>query len=359
MTAASKIYFCARANARALISGGGASSVRRRLAHAALLYDDVIVDAGIWEGRSGPSGTVEFRLPPGTFEGRAAFQTTSDRSRADGATFHFAVKPSGSDGPAHPLVRSKTTISWKATFDPLVLEVPRAYKWLHVGVFDLYPEDKRVVKKMASQDASDGVLDTYLPDEFSRKLVIGSANFALVLASRMDAAASFDSIHSQALAARLARGQATRVLGSGALAIAFPTAGQLRWQDIDELRRHRGMKNLRARLRDIESEALVLASSGRSFEKSVHDAYRYALEADIASLQPSLKKGAAAVLVGAGVSLLTGPLPMAIGVGAGAAVTVAEVAAARRRAGQSWIAAASRLRRPTGMASSNSQVSRG
>jgi hypothetical protein len=339
------IYFSLKANAHALLAGAPAASVRRRIAHAALLYDDIVIDDGRWDGRSGPSGTFEVRFPAGSARhDPPGLQTPGERGRARASEFYVAARSSDSAGPAHRLLTSKTTIAWRATFEPIRRELPRAYPWLHFGSFDLYPEDRQIVSRMVTEDQRDGVLGDLIPDEYSRKLVIGSANFALVLGSRMGATVSMDAMHSRALTARMARGQASPVLGGGALAIAFPSAGGLSWEEIDEARALPGLRNLRARLADIEAAAWDAAEAGRMIEVAVMEAYADALHRDVEALRPSFRGAATTMVIGAALSVVTGPLPLAFGMAAGAAQVIVATVAARVRHERSWMAAADQLR---------------
>lgn len=343
MSDPSRIYFPLRSNAYALLAGKPAASVRARIIHGALLYDEVFVDAGMWEGRSGPTGSMEMRFPLGTFDSPATLQTPQARGRAARSEFYVAAKPSDSPGPAHRIITSETTIAWRATFDSILRDVPHGYKWLHAGIFDLYPDDKKVVARMVTQDQRDGALADMLPDEFPRKLVIGSANFNLVLGSRMEATVSMDSIHSRALAARIARGQASPVLGAGALAIAFPGTRDLTWEDIDAARRLRGMRNLRARLREIEEAAREVSIAGGPIDTAILAKYNAALQIEIDKLRPSFRGAILAVLLGAGMAVVTGPLPLALGIVGGVAQVSVGSGVARLRYERSWMAAANQL----------------
>jgi hypothetical protein len=309
------------------------------------MHDDVVIDEGQWDGRSGPTGTFEMRLPPGTFEGDANFQTARNRGLSKGSNFYFALKRDDSVGPPVPVIHSPTTIGWRATFDPFKRELPRAYPWMHFGSFDLLPEDKDVMQRMVDQDTRDGILRDLIPEEYPRKLVIGSTNFGLVLGSAMGAAVSMDAMHSRAVAARLARGEASPVLGAGALAILFPGSGELSWDEVDEARRLPGMRSLRSRLAEFEAAAWEAAEAGHALEPAMMHAYSDGLQREIDGLRPSLVGAGIAIAFGATISVVTGPLPLAIGIVAGAGEVVAETAVARYRHGRSWMAAADRLRK--------------
>jgi hypothetical protein len=342
----SAIYFSVRANAHALTAGAGAASVARRLRLASLLHDDVVIDVGAWDGRAGATGSweVRFRVPPegaGPFE----FQTPRARGRAAGSNFYMTAKVSGSPGLGHALIHSPTTIAWRPTFEPFKREMPSAYPWMHFESIDLVNEDKQVVSRMVRDDERDAVLPALVSDQNSRKLVIGSANYALVLGSRIGATVSMDAMHSRALSARVARGQASPVLGPGALAIMFPVVDDLTWDEIDEARRIRGMVSLRAILAEVEHEAWAAAEAGQSLGAAIVAEYGAALHREAARLAPSFKGTAASIALGAGLSLVTGPLPLAVGLGVGAAQAVGSAVLSKYQHDHSWIAAADRLRK--------------
>lgn len=341
----SSIYFPVRANAHSLLAGGPAASVRRRLIISALMHDLVLVDDGAWHGHAGPTGSWEMRFPPERLGKPAEFQTARSRAKAKAGRFFVAVKPTGSPGPARPMVTSDTTIAWEATFEPIKRELPRAYPWLEFLSADLHPDDKRIVKRMVDEDAHDGVLDALIPDQFSRKLVIGGADMALVLGSRMQAAVSMDPMHRRVIEARLRRGQASPIYGADALAILFPTVDGMAWDDVDAARNLKGLPQLRALLAEIEEAAWAVADTDRQLADAVREDYLRRFHDAVARIQPSLRGTALATVVGLGIGLVTGPLAPVVGLAAGAAVTAAGAVNSRLKYERSWLAAASRLSR--------------
>ena len=110
------------------------------------------------------------------------------------------------------------------------------------------------------------------------------------------------------------------------------------------------MANLRSILAEIERVAWAEAEAGRSLDAAVVSGYASALNGEIEGLRPSFRAAAFSVALGAGLSLVTGPLPLAVGVAAGAAQAVGSAVKAKVDHERSWISAADRLRcvRPTG-----------
>jgi hypothetical protein len=290
---------------------------------------------------------VEWRLPPGTAGRLETFQTAHNRGKAGQGRFQFAVKPDGSDAPARVLVQSEASLSWKATFEPFRRELPRAYPWLDFVSVDLPSPDKQIVKAMVRDDTRDGILSGLVPDEQSRKMVIGGTDFALVLGSRMQSAISIDAMHRQVLIARVARGEANVVYGGDALAILFPAVDDMSWEDVDDARKLRGLPELRALLAEVEEAAWSEAEAGRELEPAIRDAYQAKLHEAASKLSPSLRATATGLAMGVGLGVVTGGLAVPVGAAIGLAIDGAEAAVGRLRYQRSWLAAGNRLTRLT------------
>jgi hypothetical protein len=314
----------------------------------------VVVDDGAWHGHAGPTGSWELRLPPGKLPGPAEFQTSRRRGGAEAGDFYVTAAPTGSATAPRTVIRSATTIAWEATFEPIKRSLPHAYPWLTFDTFDLYPDDKNIVARMVAEDLDDGVLDGLIPDEFSRKLVIGSTDFALVLGSRIEAATSLDPMHRRVVEARLRRGEAHPAYGEHALSLVFPALDAMTWAEVHEARKLSGLADLRLLLAEIEEAAWSAAESESELDETVRHAYQVKFHEAVARLQPSIRGTATGTVVGVAIGLVTGPFaPIAglgapiVGIGAGVASDVASAIHGRWKYGRSWMAAADRLtRRP-------------
>jgi hypothetical protein len=339
----SSIYFPVRGNASSLLAGRPAASVRRRMIVGALMHDHVIVDDGLWTASSGPQGGSEMHVPGNLLERPAPFQSASKRARAKAGNFYVAMKRDGSPGPAHVMVQSSTTIAWRATFDPIKRELPHAYPWIDFVDLGLDAGPAAHVRRMVQDDTRDGVLAGLIPDQFSRKLVIGSANNSLVMGALLGAGISLDAMHQRVVQARLIRGEAHPVYGGHALSVVFPAVDHMDWADVHRVRQHRAMTELRAILAEVEEAAWGLAASGLAMDQAVHDQYRRRFHEAARRLSVSPAETVAATLVGVGIALMTAGHPLLIGVAAGAGYQIGadRFAAAQRQ--RSWIAAADQL----------------
>ena len=315
------------------------------------MHPRVFLDDGYWTGMSGPQGSSEMRLP--TFPADqipARHQTARERAAARGRPFSVAMAPEGMEPQVfRTMVQSPATIHWQATFEPIKRELPRAYEWLDfIPGADLYPDDKRIVRRMSRDDDCDQVLVDRIPDAFSRRLVIGSANFNLVLGARIGAAVSMDRLHREAVEAKIEHGEANPVFGAHALVVQFPDLGDLSWEDIDAARELPGLPALRALLAEIEEAAWQAAESGMELDEAVRQLYVDRFHEAVREAQMSFRGTVAGLVIGGVLSLVTGPMGPIAGIATGATVDIAEAVARRESYQRSWMAAADDLRRRAG-----------
>lgn len=340
MSEPSHIYFPLQANAFSLLAGGPARSVRRRLVAGALMHERVFVDAGAWTGHSGPDAMTALRSP----KARPPFQTA--RGRAADGRVPIGVELRIPGTPATTIEqRSGTSVAWRATFEPFRAELEHAYPWFEFISVALLPEDHAIADAMVDEDTADPGVAARMPDKYTRGLVIGNVDQSLVIGSGLVAAVSMDTLHGNIVAARVARGQARPSFGAKALGIKFPAIERMSWADVDEARKLRGLRELRAVLAAVEAEAWDRAQGGGALEREVQRAYQARMDKEIATLPASLRGVAATVGVGLVLGLVTGPLGVAVGLAAGAAQTIVEGVAGRVRYERSWMAAGIKLGR--------------
>lgn len=339
------LYVPLRGNAYTLVAGAPGAAFRRSLKLSALLHDRLILEDGVWVGISGPGGNSEFRHPLDPGPNGGAWQTARERSGAPDSEWHLAVRPSRSAGPMREILRSKTTLSWRASFEPIKRELPRGYSWIDFGSFDLHPSDRQLAKTLARRELRDGVLRARFPDEFSRALVADSAMRSMLLSARMGTALKLDSAHREVMAARIVRGEARPVLGGRALLAVVPDVRNLAWDEIDQIRQLPGLPRLRAILAEVEAASMEAAQSKGSLDiAAVRDFHRqYATAVNEASWHPH----GASVAIGAAVSIATSPLVAPASALAGIVLTAAIEGARfwrnQRQRRDSWMAAADRL----------------
>jgi len=335
----SHIYFPLQANASSLVLGAPAQSVRRRLVIGALMHDRVFVDAGTWTGVSGPDAVSALRSP----KRRDPFQTPRGRAADGRVPIHNELRFGGELGTI--VQDSDTSIVWRATFEPFRAELERGYPWIEFISIALPDEDRDVADAMVDEDTADPSVATRLPDENTRRLVIGSVDHSLVVGSRLFAAVSMDALHRNIVKARIARGQAWPAFGMEAMAIKFPDLERMTWADVDAARAIEGLRELRAVLADVELDAWEHARTGAALERRVQLRYQERMNEEIAKLPGSWRGLVVTVGVGLVLGLVTGPLGAAVGLAAGAAQTIGERVISRIGFEQSWMAAGIKLAR--------------
>jgi hypothetical protein len=344
----SRIFFPLRSNARSLLAGAPAQSIRRRIKLAAVLHDYVLIEDGSREILAGPSGSWQVWHPP-TRDQSEEWQTARERSVAKQREFYVALRPSEApqDAPFRTMMRSQTSVNWLATFEPLKRELPKAYPWLLSGHLEDSPDVKQVASRWAFRDRGDGRLRVLLPEQFVRSRVIENANLDLAMSRKLDAAVSIEPLHAAVTRARVERGDAHAVLGHTALDLLVPRVGDLDWDDVDELRRHRDILYYRAVLREIEDSARRSAASEVGVEARIHegyrDAWRRAQDRLAGSLGGRVVKAGAGFLIGEAMNLVLGEPPGLAGA-VGAAVALAIDEARPRPKETRWLAVDTALR---------------
>ena len=242
------VLFPLRSNAHALITGPSIATVRRCIKVAALLHDQVVLDAGAVHIIVGTKGGHELRIPPGKgpVEG---WQTPRERGFPIGKEPLLMI----GDGRIH---MGTNLIVWRATFEPLKHELPRSYKWLEYAALGLYSGRKKLVSQLVhdqQQQQLAGIDGT--PEGRVGQAIVKHAYTDAVMATGIEAAVNVDRIHQQVYQAHVERGQAREVFGEAAFLTLFPDVEALSWDDVDSLRKHRAWRHMRHLLQEIETVA--------------------------------------------------------------------------------------------------------
>jgi hypothetical protein len=251
---------------------------------------------------------------------------------------------SETSGAPTTLVQSRSTLAWRATFEPLKSELTRSYDWLQFGHLGDAPNAKEAVIPWVERDMQDPRLQQAFPDDFVRRSIAEHANLDLVVGTRLGAAVSRDSLHAAVTKAQLFRGEASWAFGHTALSVLVPDVGSLSWSDIDALRAHPGISDYRSILREIEL-ASAHASSDLELGSAIHREYAARLRRLSHSAESSGVRTARALVwlvVGEvlapvlGVPVIPGVIASVLG------LTVDELKARERSAG--WTAVDIRIR---------------
>jgi hypothetical protein len=258
-------FFPLRSNAYALMAGSSVADVRRRIKVAALLHDQVLIDAGSFYVTIGTAGATQFRFAPGQAPDED-WQTPQERGRAKGQEPLLLV-----DGQA--IRQGKNLIYWQPTFEPFRQELLRAYPWIEFVELDLNQDGKNLVQRLVHEDERDSIPLRGITDQRVRQAILTHANTDAVLATSMDAAVNADRLHRQIYRARVEHGEAERVPGEGALLTLFPDVGELSWDDVDELRNHPDWRYLREFWQEIEIIARSEGNTPTEIAYQIHEEY--------------------------------------------------------------------------------------
>lgn len=343
-----------RSNASALLNGGPVESVRRRIKHASLTVDQILLETGIYRLQVGPKGSYGFQeMPPYTAEPR--WQTAAERRAAkanmfrldrEGDPYANLLAPATSD------VLSSTEASWAATLHPFAYELPACADWVEF----VHRRDPGQTMQWRSYEWTDadkrnGALARAVPQVILRTAVIHDTNWDLASALERGMAVSMDRLHAQVIAQRFNDENGWAMRGF-AVPILFPEVGGWPWEAIATLRRDPNMARFRAILREVEQEAAAEAAAGGDTEAAAHRAYqRHLVDAQEAvdSIGAIAHTTLRAFVIGAVIGFATvgivGPLGVvagaAVGAVPGAVIDVREVI--RQREARGWVAIQQRI----------------
>ena len=325
-----------------MVAGSGARALRRRVKTAALLEDLVYLESGVYHVTAGPGGSIPF-FTSGVPDGYS--RSWPHPRERHGGELNLAMRPGNApaSAPFQRVLHGPAVINWRASFVPLMDEVGKDFDWLRLVQVREAPGTEKRSRDLAKQDETDPYLIAKWSDQFVRSVVARGVATDLLRGTMPNFVVSTDRLHSNLIRARVRRGQATPALGHYAISVVEPR--ELTWAEVDELRGHRGMREYRAVIRDIEGEAREEATSLHQLDQLILRKYGVAL-ARAASKQPTVRAriGIASVglIVGEALGAATGA-PVVGGV-AGAVVGEGVAEGKARLDRPRWLAVESILR---------------
>lgn len=343
-------------NAYSLLVGRPVEAVRQRLKVASVLYDEVIIEAGLYRFEAGAEGGVTSRQAPSGATHR--WQTPKARGVAEHHGLQVSVSIESAPGvPAapeamRPFIRTSLSRAWTATLEPFGLELPSRCNWVE-WVFR--PQSPTGLDEAAApgirRDGRNPALERMMPDRAVRSGVIEAINQDLVVAASNGAACSIDSFHARVFNARIDPESNWNIVAF-ALPILSPRVEQLPWEAIADIRRDRHIKAYRKVMLEIETEAAELVRASGDLEEAVHRLYHR--RAQTASERLGAKSFVKSELVGlvlgaAGGALTSGIAgPASWGAGAVASQVLSSIVtlgpgARRRRETRRWLAVGNRI----------------
>ena len=251
----STFFFPLRTNVEYFTSPEGFLTLERRIKQAAVLYDVIILEGGVYTASAGPTGSMDFWIPPN--------QVTDEELRLklepSGGQHHLALAPTGShqfqtvvSGPVERRFRSE----FHSTLKKLS---PKHPKWIKMETYDLTPAAKDLASRLSRNDEKN--TDIVIPEgsNFLRSIILRNLNRDLILAWSLGSTASIDPLHLPILQNKMAaHGGLSPASGFVALEVAVPDLSEVPWDVIAEVREHKAMTEFRHRI--VQTENLVRTS---------------------------------------------------------------------------------------------------
>jgi hypothetical protein len=316
-----------------------------RAKHAAILYDTVAFEIGLFEQTIGETGASGIYVPP-----HMAHEERRKRARTVhevGSSFQIAVGAQPAFGvPAQPeamrtLVNTEIAATYAAEWHTGVLDELERLNPDWAGSIDsgqmlaehaiLKAEERKL--KCSLQQSADAA-----DNSFHRDFVIDALSRDATIATAMGAAVQVTSLF-EPLLAGIPDATADHP-GLLALEVAVPGLDQLSWEAICEFREHAGNEEARGRLRDAEERvAAGTTSDPAAFALRVGQEISTDLFAALSELEGSLPKKLVKDGINAGISFI--PVAGTFASAVSAAETLAESAKQKR----TWHAALMKLRK--------------
>jgi len=324
-----------------LFSDPTSPTAATRAKQAAILYDELIFEAGLYEVTTTPEGSSGEWTPPAQItseilkHARDIPEAGATISLAVGVNTEHMVELFGGEITAYHMSEFHTGILDElAQFEP---------GWVKsVVVPNIPPASDPVGKAIRSLNSYDSKDKNFLSDLreqdlFRQKFIYQSFNRDSVLATYMGAAFNLTQLFTPMLERR---GAAIVHAGGKAIDIIVPHLGALPWEAVLEFREHPGCGEARAKLREFEERvAREEPQDAMSFQQRVSQEVNGAIFGAWNDLRPNLREALGREAVMAGVSMypIAGPI-IAPGLG------ISEALARDFQDRRTWLAALWKLR---------------
>lgn len=244
-------------NVHFFASQQGFKSLEGRVKALSLLYDKLLFETGIYNGHIGEEGSFQEVAPfRGNPEELKPVRTRKDRP------LNVMFSHDGSDE-VHSAIHTPTVKLYRAQFITILQDLGRIKAdWAYFTSFalgtdgyQLAQEADRLARDWMWRDRE--ILAQLEPDtpQFWRNVLISHLFTDLARSSLLGLDIAPDGRHDGILRGTvLARGESRSESGIRSLSLLLPDIRQASWQDIADLRKDRGIQNLRARLREFDAD---------------------------------------------------------------------------------------------------------
>jgi len=342
--AGSRIVFPLRVGVE-LFSDSWMPEAVTRAKQAAILYDEVVFETGLYEVSIAQTGANDWWTPVELLtDEQLARSRTIQRP---GTSFQVAVGFQDS-GEMHSIIDSPLIVAYASEYhtgilDELALFRPEWVKQVTLGS-DPLPRGTPEGDFWRRVERIDKLDDRLMPEgrrgsqRFKRNWVIKAFNRELMVASMIGASFNPTSLFEPMVGHR---GASATPDGRLALEIAVPNIGALPWEAVVEFRDHAGSVEARAMLREFERKAASEEpEDAEAFLRSVHRDVVGALFSVLEQQRPAWPEKILAEVIKTAVGWIPG-----IGQIVGPTLSAAEMGGEWLRERRSWVAAMMVLRR--------------
>lgn len=342
MTDKNKVFFPLRTSVE-LFEDRNSPEAVTRAKQAAVLYDELIFETGLYRVSITPEGSSGWLTPPSSFT--PELLKDSRRVQEPGTGFGISV---GFEGESEmlPVFEAPLSVSFAAEFHTGILDDLEEFEPEWIKTVDLpntFPASHpvgRIARERNLRDRSDEELmpDLRGKETFLRNHICASFNRDSVVAASLGASFNLTSLFRPMLQRHTFHNDWS---GSEALRILVRNLGSLPWEAVVEFREHPGSQEARMKLREFEElAAQEEPQDAYNFLARVSQEVTDSLLSAWQSLRPSLPEELAQEAFTTGVSFIPviGPV---LGPGVSVGETLNEALSDRR----SWLAALMVLRR--------------
>jgi len=251
----STFFFPLRTNVEYFTSPEGFLTLERRVKQAAILYDVIILEGGIYTASAGPTGSMDFWISPS--------QVTDEELRLklepSGGQHHLALAPTGSRQ-FQTVVSGPVERRFRSEFHSILKKLGPEYpKWIKMETYDLTSAAKSLASRISRNDEKNTNIAIPEGSHFLRNIILRNLNRDLILAGSLGSMASIDPLHLPILQKKMAaHGGLRPASGFVALEVAVPDLSEVPWDVIAEVREHKAMMEFRHRI--VQTENLVRTS---------------------------------------------------------------------------------------------------
>lgn len=342
-SAGSRILFPLRTGVELFLDPTAPEAVARAK-QAAVLYDELIFETGLYEVSVAADGSSDWWHPQETLTDERLAE--SRRLQTPGTPFSLAIGAEGS-GRMTEIINSPLAVSYASEYHSGILDELAALDpgWVKVLTLGNKPPhglpEGKLFRRLNLRDRMDAAL---MPESrggdgwFKRNWIIKAFNRDLIVSSMVGAAFAPTSLFVPMIERR---GIAPMRYGADTLCAIVPNLGAVPWEAVLEFREHPGSAEARAMLREFEEKAAREEPEDAlaymlGVQRNVSEALFSALEAKRTRWLTKIAQEALKTVVG---------IVPAVGQFAGGALTAAEMGVQWRRERNSWTAALMVLRR--------------